>query len=472
MLRLPPHLAELIHTIADHIDPADLATDQAQGGYVDDPHLTLRFDCDPSVRPALGEIPITLHPELDAFLNADSGDGHDVLFAPLEDGTGVMAARDQLPGMAGAANSRPFHAHVSIAYLRPGTAAKYVDRLKLPPEIRSGQGRPFLRDSEGVEHDLAGVPDATFAAEPDIPSPVPIPGVGKPASGEVALAGADGHDLNRLIRDAKDHGTEVLNKVAESATRRAWAEGKVPTKGFLDAEETAELAEALSSVLATADLLGRSRVREHADKVAKGMAGFADKQSETFAATPTIRIMPPPVALDYFRTLFPDMNLDPVRFGESMRRDGFSLAAATDTVMAARVQDAITQALEAGYSSNEATGAIEDILDAAGVSVRNPDYSSMVFRTNAMDAYQTAAYEEARAPDIREAFPVWRYLGIDDARAGADHRPHFGKYYPASVSFNEVRGDRPFNCRCSLAWVDAAQWDELLKAGSVIETSW
>jgi hypothetical protein len=141
-------------------------------------------------------------------------------------------------------------------------------------------------------------------------------------------------------------------------------------------------------------------------------------------------------------------------------------------VLTARVQDAIEEALREHRSTADARKAIDDILDAAGVGPRRDDYATMVFRTNANDSYQQAHYEEARSPELRGTFPVWRYLGVRDGRQGKDHEPKFDRYYPAEASFADVRGPRIFNCRCSLEWVDADTWQELEGQGAKVETRW
>lgn len=285
----------------------------------------------------------------------------------------------------------------------------------------------------------------------------------KPASGEVALAGADGRELTRLIREAKDSGVEVMTQVVEKAVERGVSSGEIMTQPLLNADELQELAEALASVNATADLLGRANVRQLAeDPQAKTFAKFADEQTR-------IRIQPPEEALRYFLGLFPSINQDPLRFGEFHRRQAFTLAASTNEVLTRRVQEAIAFALQ---NNTNGTVDVQDVLDEAGVSPANSQYAEMVFRTNAMDSYQSAAYEEARAPDLQATFPVWLYLGIMDGRQGKDHEPKFNRYYPAEATFSEVRGPRPFNCRCSLRWVTADEWDRLKAQGARVETAW
>jgi hypothetical protein len=153
-----------------------------------------------------------------------------------------------------------------------------------------------------------------------------------------------------------------------------------------------------------------------------------------------------------------------------MRRRAFTLAVTTDETLLRKVQDVIADSMATGNAAT--TADVQDILDRAGVSPSNPQYAEMVTRTNTMDAYNQGQDEERQDPDVIEAFPVWRYDGIEDGREGDDHRPKFGKYYPATASFAEVRGDRPFNCRCTATPIYIDDWRKLQKAGARVETSW
>lgn len=287
-------------------------------------------------------------------------------------------------------------------------------------------------DPEALATVTPGTPAAVEMAD-DTPAGSARAGNSPPASKDVALAGPDGKDLARLVREAKADGVATLADVCRDAL-----EGYPGTGPLLDDGHLLQLADALAGVNATADLLARSRVREQADRVAVPFRTFADQ--------PAIRIAPPEVALDYFRGLVPSLDLDPERFGDFHRRQAFALAESTNEVLTGKVQDAIAAAIAEGKSTSEATNDVGGLLDAAGVSPANPQYAEMVFRTNAMDAYSQAYHEEGRNPDLRGQFPAWQYVGIDDHRAGKDHRPKFGKYYPAEASFAEVRGPRPFNC--------------------------
>lgn len=177
-----------------------------------------------------------------------------------------------------------------------------------------------------------------------------------------------------------------------------------------------------------------------------------------------IPALAPTAAVDYFRGLVPALGASPVRYGPRLDRYAFTLAAAADQSVLQRVQTAILRELERG---DRATPSVQAILDAAGLSPTNPQYAEMVVRTNLNDAYNQGAEAELGEGDMRERFPVWQYLGILDDRTGDDHRPKIGRYYPSTATFQEVRGNRVYNCRCSFAPVS-----RFLSDGLTVETEW
>lgn len=298
-----------------------------------------------------------------------------------------------------------------------------------------------------------------------------------PATDQVALAGPDGHRAATLLADAKARGATILNHLARRAiTRVVRTSDPLATldsaEFLLSAEERAALADALAAVTATADLLGRSRVRERAAQAELRHSyhvDFAEGDSFLAFADP-----PPPLqptaAIDYFKGLVPTIGVDPATFAPAITRTAFTMAAATDAVLLERVKGLILGALESGQSGTPQ--AIDDLLRAAGVAPQNAQYSSMVFRTNAMDAYNRGAAAELEDPLMQEYFPVWQYAGIRDGRQGKDHEPHFDKYYPSSATFEEVRGDRPYNCRCTFIPTDKFTWADLRAKGVQVETDW
>lgn len=310
-------------------------------------------------------------------------------------------------------------------------------------------------------------------------------------SSEFALAGRDGQRAESLLKTSKDAGTALIAQLAEKAVRRLLASPNPQAAPVLfDDAELGQLRDSFVSTIATADLLGRSRVREKARiaeefgeqkrkdqwvsrKISKLMAEGKPqdqavaialsmqregKDTDDFAEYPAmpdnafykfeepVPVIAPAGAVDYFRRLVPSLGVDPMRYGPLLERHAFTLAAATDKVILDKVKQAITARLAGTAPISTAPADIQAILDAAGVSPANPQYSEMVWRTNAMDAYNQGATAELQSPDMADAFPVWRYEGILDSRTGDDHRPKIGLFFPTSAAFPEVRGPRVFNC--------------------------
>jgi hypothetical protein len=117
----------------------------------------------------------------------------------------------------------------------------------------------------------------------------------------------------------------------------------------------------------------------------------------------------------------------------------FTLAGVTETSVLNRVKDVIRDRLETGRSFQTAPRDIQEVLDDAGVSVRNPQYSENVFRTNMMQAYTNGTMDSMRDPDVADVFPVWQYHGIRDGRQRLQHQAHFGKYFGNDTDFESVR---------------------------------
>jgi hypothetical protein len=312
--------------------------------------------------------------------------------------------------------------------------------------------------------DMADVPE-------QLPAQAPAPITGPLPLDEVAPAGVDGVQAARLMQAAKEHGSKVLYYLSQRATKRLLADPNADH--FFNADEQSALRNAIAATTSSAELLGRSRIRERARHVLEAQAGasqFAESDVfHAFAEPPPP--LPPRRAIEYFQRLVPELNVDPQRFGPLQQRRAFTMAARADQVLLDRVKGLIQTGLESGQPGGMAPR-IEHLLDDAGVSPANPQYSDMVFRTNMMDAYTPGAQEELQTPDMQELFPAWQYLGIRDGRQGKDHEPHFSLYFSNEVMFGEVRGERVFNCRCSPRPIDKFEWAKLQDQGKRLEWNW
>lgn len=299
--------------------------------------------------------------------------------------------------------------------------------------------------------------------------------------GDVALAGPDGERAALLLRRAKREGAAVFSNLARVAVSRLAerSDSGLGLKRLFNDGERRVLAGVIAATNATAELLGRSRVRERWLQVLRKhepqkLAEMNLPPHVEFFDDPDPRIirpMPPEKALAYFQRLVPTISVKkPERFGQLLERRAFTLAVDADQKLLDTVKGLIQERIETGVGISTAPAEIESLLTDAGVSPRNPQYAEMVQRTNMMDSYNTGIDKEMKDPDVKDIFPVWRYLGIKDGRQGKDHEPQFDNYYSNDLSFSEVRGDRVFNCRCGPQPIDKFLWRELQGKGATVST--
>jgi len=146
-----------------------------------------------------------------------------------------------------------------------------------------------------------------------------------------------------------------------------------------------------------------------------------------------------------------------------------------DEVLLGKVQAAIRNVIETGEGVSATPRAIAKLLEAAGVETTvggrrvGGAYAENVFRTNLMDSYRRGAQEELA--EVSDDFPVWRWAGIRDGRQRASHERFFDKYFPSSVSFEEVRdadGYDGYQDRCDFIPIYVSEWRRLRAAGARI----
>ncbi len=283
--------------------------------------------------------------------------------------------------------------------------------------------------------------------------------------------------LARVLRA----GTRTLADLARSAVTRWLQHGPgvlLSTVHLFNRDEAAALADSLAATTGTAEMLGRALVRDHQRRVLRrhGLTEAVDAASEVLhealgSGTP---VLSPERAVEYFKGLVPTLGTDPDRFGQDQRRRAFTLAAATDEETLSRVQTAVRDRLEKGDSVDGGAKAVQAVLDQAGVTVRNPQYAEMVYRTNAVESMNQGAWEEMQDPDVRDTFPAWRYEAVVDSRSRPEHAARNGRMYAASVPFSVVRGTTPAdvcNCRCTFTPVDKWDLQDMLARGAVLLTS-
>ncbi len=314
--------------------------------------------------------------------------------------------------------------------------------------------------------------EAVALAEAALAQPHPLDALAPAAAeGAAALAALARRAVGRLLRDRWINSTGIN-----------------PTVGLFTEPELLELAAAFEAALQAGDALARAGLLERMHQLARRELGVVESRrlacswrgeippagalsrrltvGRQVSPAALTEALVPQAALDFFRALFAALGRDPLRSGPTLARQAFTLAVSTSVELTRKVQDAIADRIKSG----KATGgpkAVADVLDAAGVSVKDPSYPEMVFVTNIKSAYDEA-YQHQLSQSV-ETFPVWKYSNPDDSRSRPTHAARNGKFYPSTVPFTVVRGTTAadvIRCRCVPIAVDRWRWAELKRRGA------
>ena len=291
--------------------------------------------------------------------------------------------------------------------------------------------------------------------------------------GEFALAGKDGRRVGELLRAAERRGREAFARLTEQAVRRLLADPQPATAPVLFSdEELNELKRVIAATTSTADLLGRARVQRLAANAREqeSVGRFAEPDFDAFSVfDDSPDVDSPEAAVDWFRTRVNTLDLHPERYAPRAYRQAAIVATAADEVLLQRIKDVIAKKLATGQGG---PADVQELLDAAGVSTRNPNYADAVVRTSLTTSYMEGQAAELSTPTMQDMFPCWVWHTIVDGRERDTHRSRDGKYYPSTARFTDVRGHSPeetINCRCSCSPVSRAEWERLQRQGVRLE---
>jgi len=305
--------------------------------------------------------------------------------------------------------------------------------------------------------------------------------------GEVALGGQDGAKAEQLLAAAKRQGAAVLATITRQALRRLLSSGGgrvLAARQIYTMTERQQLADAIAATNATAQLLGRARIRlrlQRYEQHAEGVFKFSDPTPfEVFDDTP-LEPFAPAKALEYFRRKISMPGVNASQFTQEANREAFTLAVNADEVVLDRIKGAIEDVLRTGKDVRATPRAILNLLQEAGITQTEGGkqvsgaYAENVFRTNMMESYRDGAQQELA--EVADSFPVWRYVGISDGRQRPAHAAHFDKYYPSSVEFSRVRDSVAghfdgFQCRCDFIPIFHTEWLALQHAGARVQPDW
>lgn len=312
----------------------------------------------------------------------------------------------------------------------------------------------------------------------------------EPAARYVAPTGtgrkADDRDaLFALMKSAMSIGAERMSKYVRRSLTEIGIDRALRTGVLFTPRDRQALQDDLASAIATADLLGRTRVRQRAEQVYKRHPKFFSEIAAHFSqydepgkaagqAPKNLSLLTPMEAYDYFTSLTPTLNVNPDRFGPLMERRAFTLAVATEKTLLEEIQKVIADSIRDGEPGGAVT--IRQLMIETGTAPNNPQYAEAVYRTNVMDAAAIGHDREMQTDDMRETFPVFEYSAIvGDGRGRSWHVKKNGLLYPSNFLFTNVRGTGPedvINCRCTPIAIDKFELADRLERGETIQASY
>jgi len=304
----------------------------------------------------------------------------------------------------------------------------------------------------------------------------------EPAERYVAPTGkgkrADDRDaLFSLMKSAMATGSERMSKYVQRGLRTIGIDRALRTGNLFLPDDRQAFQEDLASAIATADLLGRTRVRQRAEAAYKRNPQYSryDEPGKTTGQSPkNLALLTPMEAYDYFTNLTPTLNVHPDRFGPMMERRAFTLAVATEKTLLEEIQKVISDSIREGEPGGATT--IRQLMIETGTAPNNPQYAEAVYRTNVMDSAAIGHDREMQSEDMRETFPVFEYSAIvGDGRGRSWHVKKNGLLYPSGFLFTNVRGtsaEDVINCRCTPIAIDKFELADRLERGETIQTSY
>lgn len=240
------------------------------------------------------------------------------------------------------------------------------------------------------------------------------------------------------------------------------ADMKTRDKFFMP-EDVALLTAAFVQANAIPELLGRLKIRSQHGDIRLADPVDPEKAADTFVNPEKAVRLSPRKAMEYFKALSPRrIKPLPDDWLQMHRRNAFKMVVITEKTALSKIHKEISDRIADGkINVGNFEKFAEETLSPMGVWPTNPQYYEMVLRTNTLDAYNDGYRREVEDdPEMREYFPFWEYMAIDDDRVSEEHWANMTggvkgtAYYPADVSFEKVRGPRVWNCRCTFRWVD------------------
>lgn len=420
---LPPELAQATRSLACLIDPDDLSGGRVEG----EPHLTLLYGVHEGIGPddirpllsGLGPCELALG---QAAVFADDGQrGSDVLYLAVHGEGPRRLHRLLADGLPATLTHTTYRPHITLAYLRPGRAARYA----ADPRFRALAGRRarlhglVYADARGQRQalSLSDGPPSLLSTEPEGDAPEGDEPEG-PAVRPLADQAAEAI-LGRARLPSRRLAEAAIRELAQRLHRLPPGRWGPAVREVLGRYAPA-FGQQFSDLRLAALLEGMRRL------ATSGPSGDG-RSSRTPSATPATggsAGAPPPeaplllLAEEAARDLRQRQLLAPQEYqalAAQAKKGAFTVAGAHEEAILAKVRDALADLAEAGPSLEAFERRMAE--EVAPGTFLSPAHLENVYRTNIQSAFSLGQDRLVQSPLVADLFPYVETLLIDDDRA-------------------------------------------------------
>jgi SPP1 gp7 family putative phage head morphogenesis protein len=492
MLRLKDEIKAMIAEVSSQIAEEDLA----EGGRVFDSHLTIRYGLTDEVTPEdvrrymSGSYPVIVETRGWGIFSSDETP-HDVLYLSTYPGDVDEIYREamQIPGPA---SEREFVPHVTVAYLKKGTAQKYAETLDSPWVFQvvwdltycHGGGMettiPLLGRYVELEEAEARFQSSrrTLSTLRDL-----LP------EDDFRTLGLDPGPRGEAFRQSeRDYSkatqkriTAISDKLSEELVKETLPQLRealkflrykvdlncsptqslpIDARGWVNLPQSDFEAPALNLIFG-AWLLGAGKTAldlafvsgkdtanfSEADDLLEGL-GDEFRQAADWMASRGV------MTKDAIETLAlaiaTEHSLDAAEVSRTLRDHYLALAGNVSLAGVKHIQGMVEEAVKAGTTASAFLDQIDNLTEAGLLPGRTTAYWRTVFRTEVANAYnqQQAQYESS--PEYKKHLWGYEYYNPADARSRPSHAAMNGKQMSVETADKVGRPPYAYNCRCSL----------------------
>ncbi|MCP4131533.1 MAG: hypothetical protein GY754_11195 [bacterium] len=160
-------------------------------------------------------------------------------------------------------------------------------------------------------------------------------------------------------------------------------------------------------------------------------------------------------AVNFFKNKLPMTHDDFQGLHEKLYDKYFYISRVNSQSLVKDIQNELTKAIEKGVPFQKWKKSVNEMFDRKGVTRLNPFHLETVFRTNVMTAYSEGRKQALSTPEMREAFPFWRYSAIMDRKTRSAHRSLHGLVLSSNnTKWTTIYPPNGFNCRCTVIPLD------------------